>query len=217
MSHPAVLPVNQLVYAELNRRGFRVELVVPARWHHEYADRPFGAVPLPELADSFHPSRVWLAGQPQRHLYLTIRKPRSGDVALLWSSANRSRSRCPPPSGAWQRMLLACRSVFVQMDENLDRPLPGQARLIRAAILPRAAVIAARSDTAAVPARSWGARGDVRLIPHHVPGWPRPACHPHDCFTVGYAGRLVPEKGDSRHSWRPYSVSSYLLGRSAAG
>jgi len=194
VSHPAVLPVNQLVYAELARRGFRVELVVPALWRHDYADAPFAAVPLPELGGSFHPRRVWLAGHPQRHAY------QANPVAVI----RRLRPAVvfceqEPFSVAAAQWGLAAHALGVpfgvQMAENLDRPLPGPARLIRAAVLPRAAFIAARSDTAARLARSWGASGDVRLIPHHVPGWPRPERHLHNCFTVGYAGRLVPEKG----------------------
>ncbi|MHB8185472.1 MAG: glycosyltransferase [Dermatophilaceae bacterium] len=83
----------------------------------------------------------------------------------------------------------------VQFAENLDRPLQRPARIIRSAVLPRATFVAARSDAAARLAVEWGARGDVRLIPHHVPGWPLPERRSRARFTVGYAGRLVAEKG----------------------
>src|SRR5262245_44858295 len=71
ISHPAVIPVNQLVYDELNKRGLRVDLIVPARWRHEYASSRFNSTPLPRLADHFHRKRVLRAGRPQRHVYLT--------------------------------------------------------------------------------------------------------------------------------------------------
>jgi glycosyltransferase involved in cell wall biosynthesis len=83
----------------------------------------------------------------------------------------------------------------VQMAENLDRPLPRPARAIMAMVLPRAAFVIARSDAAVRLVQRWGARGRVRLVPHHVPGWPLPARSAHHAFTVGFAGRLVPEKG----------------------
>ena len=55
--------------------------------------------------------------------------------------------------------------------------------------------MAARSDSAARLAAHWGVGSGVRLIPHHVPGWPTPERLPRDAFSVGYAGRLVNEKG----------------------
>lgn len=194
VSHPAVLPVNQLVYAELARRGYRIELVVPDRWRHEYADHPFAALPLPELAGSFHPRRVWLAGQPQRHIYrsnpvVTIRRLRPRIVFC-------EQEPFSVPAGQWGLAAHLGGIPFgVQQDENLDRRLPVAARVIRSWVLPHATFVAARSDTAAELARTWGARGDVRLIPHHVPGWPPPQRPEHERFTVGYAGRFVPEKG----------------------
>jgi glycosyltransferase involved in cell wall biosynthesis len=100
------------------------------------------------------------------------------------------------PAAQWGLAAHALGIPFgVQMDENLNRSLPVPARIIRAAVLPRAAFVAARSDAAARLAAAWGARGDVRLVPHHVPGWPRPERKAHRSFTIGYAGRLVPEKG----------------------
>src|SRR5438270_11672355 len=68
ISHPAVLPVNQLVYAELMKLGWVVDVVVPSRWNHEY-----GALTpesLPALTERFHRFPVVLAGRPQRHAYL---------------------------------------------------------------------------------------------------------------------------------------------------
>jgi glycosyltransferase involved in cell wall biosynthesis len=83
----------------------------------------------------------------------------------------------------------------VQCAENIDRRLPPPVRWMRSRVLRKAAFVAARSETAAQLARSWGARGEVEFAPHAVPLWddvPAPAARP---FTVGYAGRLVPSKG----------------------
>ena len=42
-------------------------------------------------------------------------------------------------------------------------------RALRSRVLRDAAFVAARSETAAELARSWGARGEVRFAPHAVP------------------------------------------------
>ncbi len=85
----------------------------------------------------------------------------------------------------------------VQCDENFDRPLPDVVRRWRRRVLTRAAFVAARSPSAAGMGvvRRWGARGRVGVAPHAMPEW---TVAPHvdaPTFTVGYAGRLVSEKG----------------------
>jgi glycosyltransferase involved in cell wall biosynthesis len=194
VSHPAVLPVNQLVYAELARRGFRVELVVPDRWRHEYADGAFDSKALPGLDRHYHRRRVLLGGQAQRYLYLTnpigeIRRLRPAVVFCEQEPFSVSAAQ-------WGLAAHALGIPFgVQFAENLDRRLQLPARINCSAVLPRATFVAARSDAAVRLAGAWGARGDVRLIPHHVPSWPLPERRSGAGFTIGYAGRLAPEKG----------------------
>jgi glycosyltransferase involved in cell wall biosynthesis len=197
VSHPCVVPVNQSVYAELQRRGWEIAIVVPSRWRHEYSTSDFAPSPLPGLERSLRPLPVALPGRPQRHAYLArpskvIRDFRPDVVfaeqepfsvaALQWGTA---AARAGIPFG-------------VQAAENLDRPFSPAARAIRRWILPGAAFVAARSPAAARLAVAWGARGSVEFAPHAVPTWrgsvsrERADSTP---FTVGYAGRLVPEKG----------------------
>jgi glycosyltransferase involved in cell wall biosynthesis len=84
----------------------------------------------------------------------------------------------------------------VQCYENIDRDLPGPIRWLRSRVLREAAFVAARSETAAGLARSWGAVGEIGLAPPAVPPWPSvPATLAERSFTVGYAGRLVESKG----------------------
>jgi glycosyltransferase involved in cell wall biosynthesis len=136
-----------------------------------------------------------MSGKVQRHLYVTdIRQiisrvqpavafieaePTSLPV-LQWGSALRRREI---PFG-------------VQIDENLARPYPVVARLIRRWATAHAAFAAARSPTAARLLNEVAPSLPTPLIPHHVPGWTRPAIGDRQRpFTVGYAGRFVPEKG----------------------
>lgn len=83
----------------------------------------------------------------------------------------------------------------VQCYENIDRPLPAPLRWLRSRVLRDAAFVAARSDSAARMARTWGAKGEVDFAPPAVPHWDSVAPTCEHNFTIGYAGRLVRSKG----------------------
>jgi glycosyltransferase involved in cell wall biosynthesis len=193
VSHPAVLPVNQLAYAELARRGWDVRLLVPSRWRNDYRPVAFPPQALPELASGMTPLPVILAGRQRRHLYLAdplarLRRIRP-DVAFFEVEPVSLAAAQWAPAAARLRIPFG-----VQQAENLERELPTAIRALRSKVLGAAAFVAARSPRAAELARTWGARGDVTVIPHHVPPWATSA-GAHATFTVGYAGRLSPEKG----------------------
>ena len=194
VSHPSVVSVNQEVYRELQERGWDVTIVLPSRWRSEYSQRNMAPQVLDGMETSLRPTPVILRGYPQRHVYLTgaraLARGTRPDVAFV---------EAEPFSLAatqWGRALKRLRVPFgVQCAENIDRSLPAPVRLMRSRVLRDAAFVAARSDSAARLARTWGARGEVALAPHAVPLWqdvPGPRERP---FTVGYAGRLVPSKG----------------------
>ncbi len=196
VSHPSVVSVNQEVYRELMQRGWDLEIVLPSRWRSEYDQRDFAPQVLPGMERRWCATRVALRGYPQRHFYLArcraIAARFRPDVAFV---------EAEPFSFAATQWSLALGRLGVpfgvQCAENIDRSLPLPVRLMRTRVLRRAAFVAARSDSAVRLARAWGARGEVELAPHAVPGWdelpePSPGSRP---FTVGYAGRLVPSKG----------------------
>ena len=195
VSHPAVVSVNQEVYRELSRRGWEVTIVLPSRWRHSYAQGAIAPEALPGMESSLRPTRVVLAGKPQRHLYLTraralCRRLRP-DVAFL------ELEPFALAATQWGRALHAEGIPFgVQCYENIDRTLPGAVRALRTRVLRDAAFVAARSQTAGELALKWGARGEIGLAPPAVPAWEdaagEQATRP---FTVGYAGRLVEMKG----------------------
>jgi glycosyltransferase involved in cell wall biosynthesis len=194
VSHPAVVDVNQEVYRELQHRGWEPTIVVPDRWRHEYSPEDVRPRALPGLEGALRPTRVILAGRPQRHLYLArcraICEEVRPDVAFLEAEPYALSA------AQWSRALRRLRIPFgVQCYENIDRPLPAPVRRLRARVLRDAAFVAARSQTAADLARSWGARGEIGLAPPAVPGWERVPETPDRPFTVGYAGRLIESKG----------------------
>ncbi len=196
ISHPAVVNVNQEVYRELQRRGWEVTIVVPSRWRSEYSLRTMTPQPLAGLEHTLRPTRVALAGRPQRHFYLTrCRALSTGarpDVAFVEAEPYSISAT------QWGQVFTRQGIPFgVQCAENIDRALPLPVRGLRSRVLRHAAFVAARSDSAARLARAWGASGEVALAPHAVPGW-EPASTDRESgrpFTIGYAGRLVQSKG----------------------
>jgi glycosyltransferase involved in cell wall biosynthesis len=67
---------------------------------------------------------------------------------------------------------------------------------MRAWTLRNASFVAARSPKAKEMVERWGARGRVEVIPHAVPLWETvPRAESDGLFTIGFAGRLVEEKG----------------------
>jgi glycosyltransferase involved in cell wall biosynthesis len=195
VSHACVVAANQEVYRCLRERGMSLKLVVPDRWADAYRENKFLPSALSGMEDAIIPVRTVGVGRPQRHSYLgnpiglirrlqpdviVIEEESHSLAALEWGMA---ASRLGVPFG-------------VQVAETLDRSLPTLIVRSRKRILRNAAFVMARSPAAGHLASEWGARGEVALVPHAVPSWP--TCRerrPSGPFTVGYAGRLVPEKG----------------------
>lgn len=194
ISHPSVLAINQLPYAGLLEHGWEPFIVAPAQWRHEYAADRFPPEVLPQLAGRVVGRRVVLDGRVQRHFYLTdvsrLIKQVRPDVAFVEQE---------PTSAAGFQWSLALGRAGVpfglQCAENLERPWPLSAKVFRRATLARTAFVAARSPAAARIVQM--SRSDVPapVIPHHLAPWSAPEARDHDEFVVGFAGRLVPEKG----------------------
>jgi glycosyltransferase involved in cell wall biosynthesis len=186
--------VNQEVYRELQRRGWNVTIVVPDRWRNDYSRSMIEPEALDGMEGSLRPTRVAFPGKVQRHVYITICrsvcKQVQPDVAFI------EEEPYSLPATQWGRAFKRLEIPFgVQCYENIDRQLPRPVRWLRGRVLRDAAFVAARSESAARLARSWGASGEIDFAPPAVPRWSEiPPSSEHD-FTVGYAGRLVERKG----------------------
>ena len=198
VSHPNVVPHNQLVYIRLAELGWEIRLVTPARWKDDYSPDGFVPEPLEGITGTFHRMRLARPGAYQRHFYVTrparrLRRWRPDAVFL-------EQEPYAIPTLQWGQ---ACERAglpwAIQGDDNIDRPLPAPARAIRAWSMPRLDGIAARSPSAAQIMRRWGARGPVEVVPHTIPEWPGAASGRERVagarLTIGYAGRLVEAKG----------------------
>ncbi len=195
VSHPCVRPVNQTVYRVLRDRGWDVTIVVPDRWRDEFARRPFAPRALEGLEDALVTVGVMFPGSTQRHVYRARAAPLlrqlQPEIVFL------EEEPFSLPAFQWGHAAAKLGVPFgVQAAENLDRPFPFVARWIRRWVLPRARFVASRSPRAGRLATRWGATGHVGLTPHAVPAWPfADEERRDDTFTVGFAGRLVSEKG----------------------
>jgi glycosyltransferase involved in cell wall biosynthesis len=194
VSHPNVATHNQLVYVRLAERGWDLKLIVPNRWADEYSPRGFAPEPIEGLVGTFARVRVALPGAYQRHFYIT----NPSDWLRRWApdAAFLEQEPFSVPAFQWGKALERARIPWgLQGDENLDRPFPLPARLIRRWTMRRTHFFAARSPTAAEMLRKWGARSPIAVVPHTIPEWPLAGARGNGVFTVGFAGRLVPQKG----------------------
>jgi glycosyltransferase involved in cell wall biosynthesis len=194
VSHPNVVPTNQIVYVRLAERGWDLKLIVPNRWVDEYSPDGFTPQAVNGFEGSFARVRVARPGVIQRHFYVTrpsrwLRRWRPTAVFL-------EQEPFSVPALQWG---VACERLGipwgVQGDENLDRPFPFPAKAIRSWVIPRVNYFAARSPTAGEMLKRWGARAPVAVVPHTIPEWPLPSRRRSERFTVGFAGRLVEAKG----------------------
>lgn len=194
VSHPSVIAVNQAVYLRMLDDGWDTLLVVPNRWRHEYSSATFGPETLPGMEGRTCTLPVVLPGHPQRHVYLA--RPKRLIEQVRPTAVFLEQESFAGAAMQWGLAAHLCHVPFgVQSDENLDRVLPLPARAMRTWVLEHAGFIAARSPTAAAMVERWGAKGRIAVVPHALPEWsplPRSGGGP---FTVGFAGRLVPEKG----------------------
>ena len=177
VSHPCVVEANQAVYAELLQLGWDIHLVVPASWRHEYASETFVPRCDPHLSGRFHRRRVWGAGKPASHVYR--RGPGCVVKAFRPAAAFIEEETFAAPAFQWAQCLYRARIPYVlQADENLDRPLHPIARLMQRWALPRAALVAARSQTARDLVARLAPGVPTSILPHAVPAWPAvPAEH----------------------------------------
>ena len=195
VSHACIVPSNQEVFRCLRERGTLLKLVVPDRWSDAYRHEGFRPNALGRMEDAMMPLPTVGAGRAQRHAYIRnpmriLRRLRPKLVVI----EEEPYSLAALQWGAAATMLGV--GFGVQAAETIDRSFPSPVLRGRRYVLRRAAFVMARSPGAQTLALEWGARGEVALVPHAIPSWHEPRERRlSGQFTVGYAGRLVAEKG----------------------
>jgi len=195
VSFPSIMPVDQGIYVALQRLGWDLSLALPNRWVDDHAPQGHEIEPIEGFIGRFAKLRIARPGNVQRHFYVThigrfIDRVRP-DVAFV------EAEYYGVPTLQWGYSLERAGVPWgVHASEIQDRPLPWPAKLIRRWVLSHVDFVAARSPAAADLARRFGAKGDVGILPHQL--WmlfSAPERREKGKFTVGFVGRLVPEKG----------------------
>ena len=165
----------------------------PSVWKDDFHRGRFRPSPLDGLQNAIFTLPVLFPGRPQRHVYLV--NPCAFLEAMQPAAVFIEAESFSLSALQWGLAAYFKHIPFgLQAAENLDRRFPSPVAAYRTWLLERARFVAARSVTAGQLAQQWGARGEVVVVPHAVPEWRVPRM-PSERFTLGYAGRLVPEKG----------------------
>ena len=197
ISHSCVLPLNQRLFAALAEyEDLDVRVIAPRHWVASLQG-PLEFAALPELAQRAEGWPVRRPGDLHRHTYPDL--PRAlgdqrPDVLYLDEDAH---SLVASQVLGLQRKL-DFRLIVTPKQNVLKRYLPPFGWIERAAYQ-RAAAAAATSEECLAVARRKGFAGPAVLV-HYVVDtdlFAPAATVPDRPFTVGYAGRLVPEKGVS--------------------
>ncbi len=193
VSHPCVVPANQELFARVRSlTGWELTIVVPSRWRNELGDfRPErsptfdGAlVPLPVLGSGKVPLHVYRVA-----LGRVIRRERPAAVYVHnepYALATVQALRATPRGVA----------AGFYSAQNLAKRYPPPFRALELATYRRASFALPVSDAVLQVLRAKGYAGPAEVLPLAVdvsaaPERPRSR----DGFTVGFLGRLVPEKG----------------------
>ncbi|MEN6643283.1 MAG: glycosyltransferase family 4 protein [Armatimonadia bacterium] len=196
ISHSCVLPANQKLWAKVAaHEGIELRLVAPRRWRSSLHGQ-LDFEPLPELADAARPLGVHLSGNLHLHTYsdlgpaLTDGLP---DVLYL--------DEDPHSLVAWQVLDLQRLMEFqivITLKQNILKRYPPPFAWIERASYRRAAAAAATSQQCLQVAQRKGYRGPAEIVHYPIDVelfTPRARPAPGGSFRVGYAGRLVAEKG----------------------
>jgi glycosyltransferase involved in cell wall biosynthesis len=207
VSHACTVDANRDVYRVLAaEHGHDVHLVVPASWPAAFVGSQTAEPPDDGL--TVHHLPVRLAGQVQRHFYRWTNVNdclrRTGPDVVLVEEESLSLAGTQWAAAARRQRL----PYALQNAENIAGRVPAWWRPVVRRNLGGAGLVLARSHSAVDVARAWGAAGRVDFLPHALPrSLVRQAelsRNEHETattgverapFVIGFAGRLVPEKG----------------------
>jgi glycosyltransferase involved in cell wall biosynthesis len=195
VSHSCSVPSNQELYARVQAQtGWDLTLVVPSRWKHEYGR--LRASRWPGFEGELVPLRVALAGNIPLHFYLAsmrrLFRRRRPDLIYMHhepygvSTAQVFRAAGDTPVGFYS-------------SQNLVKGYPPPISILEKRCFERAAFAVSLSASVAEVLREKGYRGPLEVLPACIDTrrWRRAgAGREGDApLTVGYIGRLSPEKG----------------------
>lgn len=191
VSHPCVVAANQAQFAELAAvTGWAITIITPTALPTEYGLAQSSR--WPAFTGDLVRLPVWGSGHIQRLVYRGLRR------AITASQPDAIYVHAEPYSAsAFQACRVAARlaiPVGFYSFQNIHKRLPPPFGLMRRYVYRRAAFAVPCSQTVATVLRSGGWCGPVSIIPPGVEVPARPLAPP-STPTLGYVGRLSPEKG----------------------
>lgn len=195
VSHSAVTPVNQALFARVAARtGWDVQLVVPRTWRNEYgrieADR------WHEFHGELHRLPVVFRGNIPLHVYA-----KSLSRVLRHVSPDVVYVHHEPYALATAQVLVGARQFRggfgFHSCQNIAKRYPLPFARLEQAVYRRADFAFPATESVLAVLRSKGYAGNATVLPFSVDAdlfRPAPASGPRP-LTAGFVGRLVPEKG----------------------
>ena len=205
VSHPCTTPINQQIYAELERQtGWKISLIIPDQWKDEFGNVLEGGV-WPGLQASIEKVPVWKNGHIVLHVYkrnwTRFFKKNSYDAVyvhnepyalaaaqICWANAHTSKAafgfysaqnilkKYPPPFSWLERMVYQQSAYAFPITEAVEEVL-------------RAKQFPGRSQVCPLPL-------DPEIYRPRGPGEDRQLIPRDDSEVVlGYVGRIVEPKG----------------------
>lgn len=200
VSHACAVATNQVPWAKLAAH-YPVELTIlaPRTWR-TIGGRAVRAEAWPGLEESLRVLNVMPRGHPNLHVWLGLGRALGAvgpDVVFLDEE--------PYSLAAAQVLVLGARrhALVVYSKQNVAKRLPWPFSGLRGRVLRRAHVVAVTDSTVGEVLRQQGCRAPIRILPHAVdiglysPGDATALRRQLSLqgTVIGYAGRLVPEKG----------------------
>ena len=195
VSHPCVTPINQDFFGTVRRRtGWEMKIIAPSAWLNEYGTQRLQRSPGYE--GELHGLPVLLPGNIPLHLYARgLRR-----AVRRWRPDAVYAHHEPYGFATWQVAAATARvPLAFYSAQNLVKRYPVPIAVGERWLYRRAALALPVSEAVSQVLRSKGYRGRVDVLPLAVdmtPGRdvPPPPVHP-GRLTLGYVGRLSPEKG----------------------
>ncbi len=203
VSHACVIDVNQRIYRELERLGYSITLVVPNRWRHLHAAGSIVPQRLQGFKGKIVPLKIVKPGSVPLHAYTArLRKIlKESDAQALYIEEEPYSVAAFQWARAARRAGVPC---FFYSLQNIVKRYPLPFRLSERYVWRHSRAAVCLSSSVEESLRSRGYVGRTHIVPlatdvdEFCPGRAdqevRQALGLHDC-TIGYLGRLVPEKG----------------------
>jgi glycosyltransferase involved in cell wall biosynthesis len=203
ISHSSVIDTNQQLFAEMERQGVVLQLIVPAMWKGDLTGRPMAPQRWEGLQTTPIPVPVTMPGKVPLHAYRTSL---GRHFYLFQPDAIYVENESYAVStfqAAWANRLSVRRPLLFRNNQNLLKRYPFPFNLAERYVLDHAACANVVNEEAGAVLRAKGYKGRIAYMPYGVdpefyaPLDARPLRQALGLkgMVFGYLGRLVEEKG----------------------